>query len=124
MSSTVALISMFRAMPNPCAATDEPGCFPTRPRLAGWGCTVYNPSMPHSAVADQRRATRESHRIHSLSMIVLMPHGGCNCRCVMCDIWKANSKKLELTLDDLAPLVREIRQLGVRLVTLSGGEAM
>src|SRR5579872_2796720 len=49
----------------------------------------------------RRQLTRSTHRIFSLPVLVLMPHSGCNCRCVMCDIWKANSDRRLLTEDDV-----------------------
>jgi MoaA/NifB/PqqE/SkfB family radical SAM enzyme len=68
--------------------------------------------------------TQTTHRIHALPIVVLMPHSRCNCRCVMCDIWKANRDGRELSRDDLAPHMGVLRQLHVRWVVLSGGEAL
>ena len=64
------------------------------------------------------------HRIARLPVVVLMPHSACNCRCVMCDIWKANSHKQELAREDLAPHLEGFRKLEVQEVLLSGGEAL
>src|SRR5512137_2468351 len=64
------------------------------------------------------------HWIRRLQMIVLMPHGGCNCRCIMCDIWKANCEHHELYEQDIIAHIDDLRSLGPKLVTLSGGEAM
>jgi MoaA/NifB/PqqE/SkfB family radical SAM enzyme len=64
------------------------------------------------------------HQLQALPVVVLMPHSRCNCRCVMCDIWKANAQRQELGRDDLAPHVEAFRRLGVRHVALSGGEAL
>src|SRR5215470_13846163 len=72
----------------------------------------------------QRQLTQTTHRIHTLPVVVLMPHSRCNCRCVMCDIWQANRDGLELSRDDLAPHMTVLRQLHVRWVVLSGGEAL
>ena len=72
----------------------------------------------------RRRLGQLTHRIHALPVVVLMPHSRCNCRCVMCDIWKANSERRELTADDLAPHLEDFERLGVRQVVLSGGEAL
>lgn len=72
----------------------------------------------------RRQATRTTHRIHSLPQLVLMPHSRCNCRCVMCDIWQANSVKHELTRDDLLRQMSSLRNLHVQRVVLSGGEAL
>jgi MoaA/NifB/PqqE/SkfB family radical SAM enzyme len=65
-----------------------------------------------------------SHRIDRLPVAVLMPHSACNCRCVMCDIWKANANKQELTREDLLPHIAGFRKFEVRSVILSGGEAL
>jgi len=72
----------------------------------------------------KRRWTLVTDRILSLPVLVLMPHSACNCRCVMCDIWRANASKQELSLEDLLPHVESFRKLGVRRVVLSGGEAL
>jgi MoaA/NifB/PqqE/SkfB family radical SAM enzyme len=72
----------------------------------------------------RRQATRTTHRIFSLPQLVLMPHSRCNCRCVMCDIWQANSEKRELTREDLERQLDSIRHLHVQRVVLSGGEAL
>jgi MoaA/NifB/PqqE/SkfB family radical SAM enzyme len=66
----------------------------------------------------------EAHHVAKLPMLVLMPHAGCNCRCLMCDIWKVNRDGHELRAPDLAPVLADLRALDVRLVTLSGGEAL
>jgi MoaA/NifB/PqqE/SkfB family radical SAM enzyme len=42
----------------------------------------------------------------------------------MCDIWKANSAKKELTVEDLQPHLQSFQKLNVKRVALSGGEAM
>ncbi len=72
----------------------------------------------------KRNVTLWTHRIHTLPVVVLMPHSRCNCRCVMCDIWKANDRKQELSRDDLAPHLEAFGALGVRSVVLSGGEPL
>src|SRR5579859_5664142 len=72
----------------------------------------------------RRQATRTTHRIHSLPMLVLMPHSRCNCRCVMCDIWQANANKQELSREDIERQLPSLRSLHVQRVVLSGGEAL
>lgn len=67
---------------------------------------------------------RRTHRLRRMPALVLMPHSRCNCRCVMCDIWRANANGRELTEGDLAPHLDDLRRLRVRQVTLSGGEAL
>jgi MoaA/NifB/PqqE/SkfB family radical SAM enzyme len=80
--------------------------------------------MISPAEVSRRIRTRTTHRIHSLPVVVLMPHSRCNCRCLMCDIWKANADRRELTVDDLAPHLATFRRWHVRWVVLSGGEAL
>jgi len=72
----------------------------------------------------RRRLTLATHRIRTLPVVVLMPHSRCNCRCVMCDIWKANRNGQEISPAALTPHVDTLRSLNVRHVVLSGGEAL
>ena len=72
----------------------------------------------------RRQATLWTDRIHTLPIVVLTPHSGCNCRCVMCDIWMANDRREELSRDDLERHVRDFQALGVRMVVLTGGEPL
>src|SRR5947209_10118793 len=80
--------------------------------------------MPSPLEIAKRQLTLSTHRIHTLPVIVLMPHSRCNCRCVMCDIWKANLNKREISLAELEPHVAAFRKLDVQWVVLSGGEAL
>ncbi|HBL29840.1 MAG TPA: radical SAM protein [Acidobacteria bacterium] len=61
--------------------------------------------------------------IERLPILILFPHSRCNCRCLMCDIWRAREKG-ELHADEVAGWLPEWRALGVRRVVLSGGEAL
>lgn len=63
-------------------------------------------------------------RIVSLPIVILMPHSACNCRCVMCDIWKDNADKHEFDIDRMEKIVDDLKKLRTRLVVLSGGEAL
>ncbi len=72
----------------------------------------------------RRQATLWTDRIHTLPIVVLTPHSGCNCRCVMCDIWMANDRREELSRDDLERHARDFQALGVRRVVLTGGEPL
>lgn len=63
-------------------------------------------------------------RIYELPILVMMPHSRCNCRCVMCDIWKANNEKKELTAEEIGRHLPAFEKLKVREVVLSGGEAL
>lgn len=72
----------------------------------------------------KRLLQQATHRIAELPVLVLMPHSRCNCRCVMCDIWKANQEKQEISSEQLAQHIEAFRKLGVKRVALSGGEAL
>lgn len=61
--------------------------------------------------------------ITHLPILILFPHSRCNCRCLMCDIWRSTTKT-ELASPDVARWIDEWRALGVRRVVLSGGEAL
>ena len=74
--------------------------------------------------AVRRQLNLTTHRLHTLPVVVLMPHSRCDCRCVMCDIWRANRDRRELSAEDLAHHLEDFRRLGVRWIVLSGGEAL
>lgn len=71
-----------------------------------------------------RYKTLRTHRITALPIVILMPHSACNCRCVMCDIWKDNKNLQQLTEDDVSGLLASLKQLGTKQVVMSGGEAL
>jgi MoaA/NifB/PqqE/SkfB family radical SAM enzyme len=72
----------------------------------------------------QRRLKIKGHQLSQIPIIILMPHSACNCKCVMCDIWKANRRKQEISPDVLSRHLDSLAELGVRWVVLSGGEAL
>ncbi len=61
--------------------------------------------------------------IESLPLLILFPHARCNCRCVMCDIWKVKEPS-EITAAQVASWAADLARLGTRRVVLSGGEAL
>ena len=61
--------------------------------------------------------------VESLPVVVLYPHSRCNCRCVMCDIWKDTSHQ-EIDGETLERYVEDFRRLSVQWVVLSGGEPL
>ena len=61
--------------------------------------------------------------IHSLPVLILYPHARCNCRCVMCDIWKRTDAD-ELAPEQLDRHLADIERLSVRWVVFSGGEPL
>jgi Fe-coproporphyrin III synthase len=64
-----------------------------------------------------------NHRITSLPILVIFPHSRCNCRCVMCDIWRIRQVR-EITQRDLEPHLTSFRQLKVKWIVFSGGEPL
>jgi MoaA/NifB/PqqE/SkfB family radical SAM enzyme len=72
----------------------------------------------------QRYRTLQTDIITALPIVILMPHSACNCRCVMCDIWKDNKNLKQLTENDITGLLNAFRKFGTRVVVMSGGEAL
>ncbi len=61
------------------------------------------------------------HRIRALPVVVLYPHNQCNCRCMMCDIWRIREAK-QISEQDVERLLPSFRELGVHWIVFSGGE--
>jgi len=72
----------------------------------------------------QRYRTLKTDVITALPVVILMPHSACNCRCVMCDIWKDNKNLKQLTEEHISGLLSSLKKLGTRQVVMSGGEAL
>jgi Fe-coproporphyrin III synthase len=83
--------------------------------------TTIAPARAITSTEEGSRRVRSSHYIHSLPVVVLSPHNQCNCRCVMCDIWKIRESE-EITPALLEAQRDSFRKLGVGWVVLSGGE--
>ncbi|HSY13506.1 MAG TPA: radical SAM protein [Verrucomicrobiae bacterium] len=62
-------------------------------------------------------------RLATLPILVLNVHSRCNCRCLMCDIWKREESN-EITAADLERHRESLRRLRVEWVVLSGGEPL
>lgn len=61
--------------------------------------------------------------VRHLPIVILYPHSRCNCRCVMCDIWRVTTRD-EIDVGVVEEWLPEWRRLGVRRVVLSGGEPL
>lgn len=61
--------------------------------------------------------------IAHLPLLILYPHARCNCRCVMCDIWKVKEPD-EIAPEEIASWAGDLARLGTRRAVLSGGEAL
>lgn len=66
-------------------------------------------------------AVTAAHHIDTLPVMVIFPHNQCNCRCVMCDIWRIREAQ-QITPADIELQLDSLRKLGVRWVVFSGGE--
>lgn len=58
-----------------------------------------------------------------MPILVLEPHPRCNCRCVMCDIWKSTDSR-ELKPAQLEGHLADIEALGVQWAVFTGGEPL
>lgn len=65
----------------------------------------------------------DRHRISKLPILLLNIHSRCNCRCVMCDIWKSDNNAT-LKADSLERHRESLQSLGVEQVVLTGGEPL
>jgi MoaA/NifB/PqqE/SkfB family radical SAM enzyme len=72
----------------------------------------------------KRYRTLQTDIITALPIVILMPHSACNCRCVMCDIWKDNKNLKQLTKNDIRELLVSLKSLSTQQVVMSGGEAL
>ncbi len=72
----------------------------------------------------KRYRTLQTHRIQALPIVIIMPHSACNCRCIMCDIWKGNHHLKQLTEKDIGGLIDSLKKFGTKQVVMSGGEAL
>ncbi|HEX4137214.1 MAG TPA: radical SAM protein [Bryobacteraceae bacterium] len=58
-----------------------------------------------------------------LPILILSPHSRCNCRCVMCDIWKVTDAR-EIDAGDLERHADSLEGMGVEWAVFSGGEPL
>lgn len=72
----------------------------------------------------KRYRSLQTDHITVLPIVILMPHSACNCRCIMCDIWKDNKNLKQLTENDISGLLSSLKKLETRRVLMSGGEAL
>jgi Fe-coproporphyrin III synthase len=75
------------------------------------------------ALHDAPVTPSSSRRLTTLPILILNAHSRCNCRCVMCDIWKRESND-QMRAQDLERHGTSFENLGVRRVVLTGGEPL
>jgi MoaA/NifB/PqqE/SkfB family radical SAM enzyme len=76
------------------------------------------PALREAPATSSSQAT-----LTTLPILILNAHSRCNCRCVMCDIWKRESND-QLRTQDLERHRTSLENLGVRQVVLTGGEPL
>src|SRR6202142_721531 len=92
-----------------------------RSRSRATGTRAMSTLVSISASGSVTAASTAAHRIHALPVLVIFPHNQCNCRCVMCDIWRIRQAQ-QITPENLEAQLSSFRSLGVRWVVFSGGE--
>jgi Fe-coproporphyrin III synthase len=80
------------------------------------------PLLHDEGIASSQPAQLAS-QLASMPILILNVHSNCNCRCVMCDIWKRETHE-QIKVADLDRHRASLRRLGVRQVVLSGGEPL
>ncbi len=85
--------------------------------------TVLDPRPSPTLHPGDAPLRRRAHAITQLPILILFPHSRCNCRCVMCDIWRSTGRD-QLSVAEISSWIGEWRALGVKRVVLSGGEAL
>ena len=61
--------------------------------------------------------------LKAIPILFIWPNPTCNCRCVMCDIWKIKSKPT-ISSEDIKAWVSELSNNEIRSIVLTGGEAL
>jgi MoaA/NifB/PqqE/SkfB family radical SAM enzyme len=79
--------------------------------------------LAHPSFDKTELLTRPGNAITELPILVLNIHSRCNCRCVMCDIWK-REESAEIKVATLQRHRESLRRLAVQWVVLSGGEPL
>jgi Fe-coproporphyrin III synthase len=77
----------------------------------------------HDEVSVSSQPGQLASQLGSMPILILNVHSHCNCRCIMCDIWKRETQE-QIRVADLERHRASLRKLGVRQVVLSGGEPL
>jgi Fe-coproporphyrin III synthase len=65
----------------------------------------------------------DPHTLRSVPILVIHAHSSCNCRCVMCDIWRNRDYQI-FGVRELSRQLDSINRLGVHWIVFSGGEPL
>jgi Fe-coproporphyrin III synthase len=77
----------------------------------------------HDAPLISSTPSGPNHRLATMPILMLNVHSRCNCRCVMCDIWKREDNE-QIRAADVERHRASLRNLGVHHVVLTGGEPL
>jgi Fe-coproporphyrin III synthase len=77
----------------------------------------------HEEVIASSHPVQLPSELTTMPILILNVHNHCNCRCIMCDIWKRETHE-QVRVSDLDRHRASLRNLGVRQVVLSGGEPL
>jgi Fe-coproporphyrin III synthase len=77
----------------------------------------------HAGRQEETIGCGDPHRLAELPILLLNIHENCNCRCLMCDIWKRPPGK-QIDLARLMEYRESMKALRVREVVLTGGEPL
>src|SRR3984885_9604733 len=75
------------------------------------------------ALYEAAAAPPASAQLTSLPILILNAHSRCNCRCLMCDIWKRDTTD-QIRPQDLERHRTSLEKLGVRQVVLTGAHPL
>jgi Fe-coproporphyrin III synthase len=67
--------------------------------------------------------TEEPQSLSTVPILIVHAHSACNCRCIMCDIWKTREQN-KIGVREIERQLESIRRLGVRWIVFSGGEPL
>jgi Fe-coproporphyrin III synthase len=76
----------------------------------------------HGSKGRSQLEVQDDH-VETMPILVLNVHSRCNCRCLMCDIWKRD-EAAEMTAANLERHRESLRRLSVKWVVLTGGEPL
>jgi MoaA/NifB/PqqE/SkfB family radical SAM enzyme len=77
----------------------------------------------HELLSPIEESKEDPQFLSTVPILVVHAHSSCNCRCIMCDIWKSRDHK-KIGVREIKPHLESIRRLGVRWIVFSGGEPL
>jgi Fe-coproporphyrin III synthase len=88
-----------------------------------WAGSEWNLQTDTQRFVSPAELGKDSQVLRTVPILVVHAHSSCNCRCIMCDIWRTRDSKT-FGVRELDAQLGSIRRLGVRWVVFSGGEPL